>query len=449
MTLPARVVLQLERGLLTSAVSALCVLVGCEQPLPDLAKSVVDAGRPAFIPTDAASSAPAASDAAVVAPPSTPSTEPTSPPVNRPGSNEPDRDPALTVVHGVADATLLYFCPEGEGGELQPEALPSPRGGLAYAETWVRTADDFDFDAGLSEWIVAVDAPLADDVRCGDLPKLVTSDAESQAPSASGAGVALDAGAVHTELDASWSPSESDAAGVDAAFTDASDAVVPFDSGSPDAASVERDAAGQVNPRAPRVVPFVTFPAGSFERAKSSLLIAGGCIGPVSSAQATYCGTSHAMQSSLQPYWVPLSRTTAFDSVGLQFINASDVPRATLRSSPDEGATGAFFSIGYDVGIGEIGPEALRIGVALVDIGAELSSVQLAIEVGAGSDPVFTQTWQAVVRQARDVELRDGGAFSFILLGAATAPRSRAFNPARLMLISNDPVRDSARAAAE
>lgn len=408
---------------------------------------MVDAGRPGFIPTDAASSAPAGSDAAVVAPPVVPSTEPTSPPVNRPGSDEPDRDPALTVVHGVADATLLYFCPEGEGGELQAEALPSPRGGLAYAETWVRSVDDFDFDAGLSEWIVAVETPLADDVRCGDVQKLALSDAGSQATPASGAEAVLDAGAVHKELDAALA-FELDAAHADAAFTDASDAVVPVDSGSPDAASLERDAA-QANPRPPRVVPFVTFPAGSFDRAKSSLLIAGGCVGPVSSAQATYCGTSHAMQSSLQPYWVPLSRTTAFDSVGLQFINASDVPRATLRSTPDAGATGVFFSVGFDVGIGGIAPDALHTGVALADIGADLSSVQLAVEVGAGSDPVFTQTWQTVVREARDVELRDGGAFSFILLGAVTAPRSRAFNPARLMLISNDPVRDRARAAAE
>jgi hypothetical protein len=357
-------------------------------------------------------------------------------------------------MHAVADARFLYFCPGTDAGVLDAEAKPMPSGGLAYGKTWIRGANELDFDAGLSLWVIAVDAPLGSDVGCADINALEAADAGSirvppvvvkgeRDATLADAGTleGTDAAAAADASAVADAAAGSKATALDAALLDTGSDVHDASLGQPGLDASAGDAAVELAVTDMRVAPFVTFPPGSFARAKSSLLIAAGCIGPVSRAQAAYCGTASAVASSLQPYWLPLSRVTTFDSVGLQFVNASDVPRATLRSTPSDATLGAFFSVGYDVGIGEIAPQALHTGVPLADIGTDLRQVRLEIETSSGAEPLFSQSWQDTLQAAPDVELHNAGAFSIVLVGAVTVPRNRAFNPPRLVLLSNDPAR--------
>jgi hypothetical protein len=171
------------------------------------------------------------------------------------------------------------------------------------------------------------------------------------------------------------------------------------------------------------------------------LLVAAGCIGPVPSAAALVCGSTHATPSALRPYWMPLSRITVFDAVGLQFVNASNLGQGSLRSSPDEGAMGAFFTVASDVGVGEIGPARLYGGIARDEIGSQLGRVNLRVEASVGSEPLFVQSWSETLHLAGNPELRNGSAYSLVLLGPVLDDRRAAGNPPQLILLANDPAR--------
>jgi hypothetical protein len=309
-------------------------------------------------------------------------------------------------------------------------------------------------------WLIASAGPLDSTLSCGDALALA-----GDAAAAHDAGLQLEA--MHPALDAA---PESDAAVHSA--RDASvhpwrefrDSATASDAAAAPDATIERDAAAhhtaidaavdaavalgsdsgavfEVGPAMLRVLPFVSFPPGSFEGAASSLLVAAGCVGPVADSAAAACGARFAAPSALAPVWVPLSRVSDFRTLGLQFVNASTLERATLRSSPGEGSEGAYFTVASSVGAGEIAPRETRTGVALADLGADLDTVQVRIESGSGSDPLLIQSWADTLHLSGDLELGNAQSYSMVLLGPlGTGTIAFAAQPPRVIVIPNDPL---------
>jgi hypothetical protein len=121
--------------------------------------------------------------------------------------------------------------------------------------------------------------------------------------------------------------------------------------------------------------------------------------------------------------------------------------RATLRSDPMGAQDGIFFTIGTDVVFGGIVPQTLRTGVGLEQIGTPLSDVGLRVEYELGGEPTILSSWGDVLENAPGVELKNGGALTFVLLGPG-APLSALgirdeseFNAQRIVAVPNDPAR--------
>jgi hypothetical protein len=403
--------------------------------LPDLVAEVVDAAprQPPVVFTNPG----AIPDAAQPAPVATiPPLQTASPDVS---CNEPTDDPALTIVHGVRDAERLYFCAASATGEFDPGAKPEPSAGLAYGERWVRGAQAIDFSAALSIWVIASAGPLEGELSCAEALALADgSDLGRDAGGSEATAANLDGG-LGAQRDAAGLTVRDAMASIthDLRYSDAAmDAGASRDASRPDASS-----ALQVGPTSLRVLPFVSFPADSFEQAASSLLIATGCVGPVAEAAAAACGVRHTAPSALAPVWVPLSRVLDFGTMGLQFVNASTLERATLRSSPSEGSDAAYFTVASSVGAGDIAPRESRTGVGIADLGTDLGAVAVRIESGTGSEPLLSQSWAETLQFSGDLELANARSFSFVLLGSlGTTGMGFVMQPPRVILIPNDPL---------
>ncbi|HEX2733427.1 MAG TPA: hypothetical protein VHM70_17570 [Polyangiaceae bacterium] len=375
------------------------------------------------------------------------------------GDQEPSNDPAFMILHGVLDATYVYFCPARQTGEIDDDAVPMPPRGLAYGELWVRGASEFDFAAAVSLWLVASEQRLAEGTKCGELAmRAAEALAESNAEPGDGGPPSTEEPDAALLLDAATAAAEGHDAGLLSDASNWRDASQALQSGSmSDAAdggdAAPRDAGSRAvslesfDVRAPglarrpklRLSPFASFAEDSFQRASVSLLAATGCIGPIAERDLSACGLTVAAPSSLAPVWGPLSRIVDFSALGLQFLNASSLADATLRSAPDDQNMGVYLTVASDVGRGEIAPSQARSGVQLDDIGSDLSRTYLTVEQGLASEVLFSESWQAVLARSGNPELASGRPFTIALLGAVPPSANSTLNPTRMLIIENDP----------
>jgi hypothetical protein len=359
-----------------------------------------------------------------------------------PPSLEPLRDPALTIVNGVLDADRIFVCRVGED-------MPFPETGLAYGQSNVIAGDSYDLEDASSWVLIAAvgeqpSASCDELIAAAELQRASMTDAGARAPVVNAGTPLSDASATDVELRAdAGDPADSGLGARDRPFEAGNDARA-MPSVPALAADAGRDSgSGEVRldavdvPRL-RVVPLATFQAGGLAPELSTLLVAAGCVGGYAEAPNGVCGDAYyRRQSSLTPIVVTLSRQNEYKSLGLQFVNASVVPLATLRSDPMAAVGGSFFTIGSEVGLGEIAPARLRTGIPLASVGEPLEDVELSVEERAGADPLFTTNWQAVLSVSGEPELRDGRGFSFVLLGSPIGDGHQ-FAGLRLVLVSND-----------
>ncbi len=379
------------------------------------------------------------------------------------GSDEPTGRRAVRFLNGVVDAKRVYLCPvDPVAGEPVTAALPWPRAGLEFGASALLPEREPDAHEGSAWHLVAVLEPLPDDMSCGEAAAwaarravadagALQSDAGDasvvgQRPSVDGPGSG-EAGTPRPGLDATVS--ESNDAGVVGTRFDASSARLSdvLDSPLPDAASP--DAASDAGPRlaavtvpALRMVPFAAFSAQSLQPELSSLLVASGCVGGFGGAPDDVCGAAfESRRTSLLPAFVHLSRVTRFSVLGLQFLNASTLEAATLRSDPTsaESASGVYFTLASDVRIGQIAPSRLSTGVAREDVGEPLSDVVLTVDEPSRGDSVLVTDWQRVLDGWGTDELSNGSGWSFVLVGSPVGD-DRQFNGLRLLLLPNDPL---------
>lgn len=418
---------------------------GCHDPLPDLVQDppsgTTSAPPVVFVPSPRdAGSSPSAS--ATFHP--TPSAEPLPTPVD-PDANEPRRDPALTLVHGLVDSRYIYLCRTDPSGQIAADAELEPPGGLLFGQHWVWTEDDLDFETELGWWLLGSERALAAGTSC-------MTAIERGAPSSG------DAGTKRTDADAASPVRGRDAGLVDAQGLDASADTPPDtarDAGSlgpdSDAGSATLDgASGEPTADASvevvvvpslRFRPFITLPQGSLADGRSTLLVASGCLGGFDVPDSTWCGTSEPRGSdALRPVFVPLSRRTAFSALGLQALNASTFARASVRSQPDEGASGAVLSLATDLVPGQLWPRQVNTSITLEDLGEDPGSVELQLVLGLGDEPVLRQTWQQALDFGGVPSLVHGRAYSLLLLGAVLPRTVTGLNGARFVVIDNDPL---------
>lgn len=428
---------------------------GCVDELPDLGRRPVDIDGSAttssvpgvvFVEPDVTSTSDAS--ASDDEPFTHGGAEPQQP---EPEDLEPRRDRALTLLSGVVDASFVYFCSERSVDGVRVFDDPVfPTDGLRYGEGLVLGPEALDWDEPLNWWLVASQRPLPEGASCRELysgldPRRNSSGLED--PDGASAGDTFGV-ADASVADASVVP------GTDDAGSDESSPPVREPDGSANSSDAafdsESDAGLRVDLPQLRFVPFVSIPAGVLGEELSYLLVASGCVGGYPAVADELCGASYASrQSSLAPVFASLSRRTEFSSLGLQFCNASALPRATLRSDPSAAEDGVFFTIGSDVVAGSVAPRSARTGVALEQIGTPLADVALRVESGLRSEPTYETTWSEMMMRSPPTEFANGRAVTLVLLGPA-APLSSLgiadgtqFNSPVVVLISNDPGRES------
>jgi hypothetical protein len=293
---------------------------------------------------------------------------------------------------------------------------------------------------------------LEDEVSCGDVFDLVTraplndtEDAGNEVPDAGiphDAAIPLgDAAAASTTLPDRAAPHDAGSRlAIDATPRRLTTLLGASEAGAIDAGA-QSPAVIAVEVPALRMLPFAAFSAQSLEAERSSLLVASGCVGGYATPPSGVCSTNQQPgNSSLLPVFVHLSRLTRYDVLGLQFLNASVLDVATLRSDPSASpdSAGLYFTLASEVQLGQIAPPRLSTGVALESVGAPLADVALVIDVPGGAEPVFTSDWQSALDEAESEALRNGSGWSFVLVGSPVGD-DRQFNSLQLLLLPNDP----------
>jgi hypothetical protein len=405
---------------------------------------------PLFAPRDAGPVAPEPASVPTVAPVATP----IAPVAPSPGIPELAGRGSLTLLHGVVDAEVLFFCvviESDEGSLLSVE--PMPAGGLAFGQALVlpmegiidpelaevRTvalaAQPGDLDDDCAELLPRFGHSLAEGVRAVELPhhapvaRSVDAGVASQPPDA---GALFDAAALLSEAAPVLDGGGADA-GVDAGPQAASDAGAAV-SGSIDSGAVDFPPVrtGEL----PRLLP------GTFED-RSYLLVASGCLGAPGLAdenEQAVCGPGFSRdRSSFSGIFVGLSRLVDFGAMGMQFVHASEgFGELTLRSDPAE-TEGTFFTIASAVVLGEIAPYSARRSLSVLDLGEPLDEVLLELSSNPSGATLGIQPWPAALAP-NGVVLENGGAYSVVLIGPGVGAGEGAWwNAPMLTVVDNDP----------
>lgn len=431
-------------ALLGAAVGACVPDVGDLRDQPDPPVSPVG---PLFAPRDAG---PVSMPLVPVAP-TQPVPTPITPVNPSPGLPELTGDGSLTLLHGVIDAELLAFCisvstADDEDARVSVEPLPAD--GLTFGQALVVPMEGF-IDpersdvrvvaiatgrggsvASCSEVLAEFGHTVPSGARAVEVPHLVPSllggASDAGTPPPADAGVApvavVDAGV----LDAGPSSADTGAdAGSDAGSQDAGG----FDAGF----ELPAVRTGEL----PRFLP------GTFEN-RSYLVVAGGCLGAPGLAherESEICGPSFSRnRSSFNGIVAPLSRTTEFGQLGLQFLHASDgFGELNLRSNPGE-TEGTYLTVASSVVLGQIAPYSARRSVTVEGLGEPLDEVLLELSSGSSSSTLGQQPWPAALAPNR-LALENGRAYTLVLIGPSVTAGSGAFwNAPMLTVVENDPV---------
>jgi hypothetical protein len=394
--------------------------------------------------------------------------------------DEPRRDFSLTLMHGVVDASRVYFCllvtPEGEEpAYLSPTPLPSA--GLSFGQSMVVApeADDEPLLAARSVqvFVVAASQNAATGQSCEalllaggrELPSTEARDVLLPVSVPVGPGFssfAADAGfsgelVGGSEMDASRVPAVEAGVLTDAQVAGAieggalsdvisASAVVGHDSGL-DGSSVDGGGARFRLPEL-RASVLTQLPGDLVNEQFSYLLVASGCLGAPGlhhELERRLCGPAFGVQAStLAPVFVPLSRVASFGDVGLQVVNANQAfPSATVRSNPPEGVEASFFTIAREVPTGGIAPRPAVRGIAADSVGRDYDRITLDISESVSNSVRLSIPWFWPLSLGEVPELRNGRSYSVVVIGPeiGIAPGPW-WNPGFLALIKNDPIRD-------
>jgi hypothetical protein len=367
------------------------------------------------------------------------------PPFMEPTITNPDPivDPAgafaFTLVHGVVDASRIFFC-VASGGEVHGD--PWPEEGLGFGETWVsdQLPEGEPEEDSLQIVVIGADADLIDgrdcaailddprtDLTLGAVVSSRTRRVDTVALAISDAG-SSDAGWVDAGSDAALAPSE------DAAVSSGADSGAPQD-----AAGI--DGAVEIPP-AIRAAFLPVVPAGTMSSGGSYLLTVAGCLGGFSHPEdRAVCGSSYfPHRSTLSPMLVRLSRLVTFGNPSLQFLQASlGAGIVTLRSTPGPLNNGTQITIATDVAPGVIDPYPPIQSVAPATFGDPLGigGLELTSEIGQ----TWADAWGPAL-QALDIE-ELAGLTGYTLLFVGPSPwledDAQWWNEPRFTLVRNSP----------
>lgn len=455
------------------AASACVADLGDLGELPDPPESVTP---PLFSPLSPEAGAPNPAPTSSVVP-----TRPPPPVQPDPVDPEPNGNGAFTLLHGVIDAPWGAFCAVVSGANgVRFAASPIPRGGLGFGSAVVvpmegvvdATSEDIQFffvaaqpehlDDGceplLSQFGYALPASAlgtdlafefegARDAGGASEPlfPLFGEPSDVGEPADAGAGLAIgflrvgDAGS----LDAgSWLGTGSLDAGspdvgspsVDASLSDASaPSSSSGDAGPPDAA---------FSPPSVRVAELPRLVAGTYLE-RSYLFATGGCIGaPGLDPLEIRCGPGFdGDRSSFSAVFVPLSRVTGFNAVGLQVVHANaTLAELTVRSDP-QGSEGAYFTLASGLVLGGVQPYTAQRSLSVSDLGEPLSQVSISVASWPGGYPVLDVPWPTAL-EPNGIALQDGRAFALVVIGGEPGSGGRYENPASITVVASDPLRE-------
>lgn len=328
---------------------------------------------------------------------------------------EPPGPNALTLLHGVVDATRIAFCFAKVVNGLPEPVLgsPLPSAGLSWASALsVSSLPGLDWAKDdILPVVVAGDFSLLGGKSCSEAIALAESFA--------------DAGA----------DAESDAEPPDASASDAS-----LDGDAPS------DAAVELPPPPPlRAATLPVLPAGTLASGYSLLLAAAGCMGgPAFSdpMEVWVCGEGYSpAKPTLSPVLVPLSRLTKPGALGLQVVNAAraaDTIDVSSRHPKDSSLPS--IEIAYDVVFGAVAPRPPLLGYSASSFGSPVSASFLEVWSQGSSSPFYTQGWKEAVELGGLGEVKDEKTYALVLVGPRpNNPGAKWWNGPRLVALPADP----------